>query len=239
MGHRSNAKMDLQLPEMKTTWQETLGWQPNDQQQQQFQQLYALIVQGNQQLNLTRITEPRDFWEKHLWDSVRGIARFLSQESRALRVIDIGTGGGFPGLPVAIAQPHWSITLLDSTRKKVEFLAQVLAALSLANGQTLNDRAEKLNQQVGQKSTYDLALIRAVGPATDCAQYALPFLKPGGWAVLYRGQWTSAEADQLQKVLGRKQGQLESVDAFTTPLSQGVRHCLYVRKTQSSHFPTG
>ena len=94
------------LPEMNELWQETLNWQPDESQQQQFQRLYELIVEGNRSLNLTRITEPIEFWEKHLWDSLRGIARLLpannsAGENRELpaesvqKVIDIGTGGGF------------------------------------------------------------------------------------------------------------------------------------------------
>ncbi|WP_338038670.1 16S rRNA (guanine(527)-N(7))-methyltransferase RsmG [Neosynechococcus sphagnicola] len=108
------------LPELPELWEITLGWQPTAHQQQQFQQIYEQILMGNQRLNLTRITDPLEFWEKHLWDSLQGVAPLLSQPSvqPGLRVIDIGTGAGFPGLPVAIARPDATITLLDSTQKK-------------------------------------------------------------------------------------------------------------------------
>ena len=124
----------LLLPEMIDMWQHTLNWQPTIEQQRLFQQLYEAILQGNQQLNLTRITEPSEFWEKHLWDSLRGVwlqeSELRNQDSdsknetqpQSLKLIDIGTGAGFPGLPVAIAFPHHVVTLLDSTRKKVTFL---------------------------------------------------------------------------------------------------------------------
>ncbi|HAZ50076.1 MAG TPA: 16S rRNA (guanine(527)-N(7))-methyltransferase RsmG [Cyanobacteria bacterium UBA11369] len=227
------------LPLMVDIWQQTLNWQPDEKQQRQFQQLYELIVAGNRQLNLTRITEPSDFWEKHLWDSLRGIAPFLLNPLPITnyplpitnpQVIDIGTGAGFPGVPCAIALPHCQVTLLDSTRKKIAFLDTLLAQLGLSNATTLLGRSEQINQQSQYRKNYDLALIRAVGSASVCAEYALPFLKNGGLAILYRGHWTDEETADLQPVLERLGGKLESIEAFSTPLSQSVRHCLYLRK---------
>jgi len=116
--------MTNSLPEMAEIWQQTLNWQPSDHQQGQFQRLYHLILEGNRQLNLTRITDPQEFWEKHLWDSLRGIApkgEFISSLQQGVSVIDIGTGAGFPGIPVTIIAPNCTITLMDSTRKKNYF----------------------------------------------------------------------------------------------------------------------
>lgn len=216
------------LPEMADLWQQTLNWQPTAQEQCQFQRLYELIVEGNRQLNLTRITDPLEFWEKHLWDSLRGIVPLLKDEGR--RVIDIGTGAGFPGIPVAITKPSWTVTLLDSTLKKITFLDTLLAQLGIQNATTLTGRAEMVGKQPQYRQTYDVALIRAVGSASVCAEYALPLLKSGGLVVLYRGQWTAAEAEALQKAAERQGGAIEATEEFTTPLSQSIRHCLYLRK---------
>ena len=104
------------LPEMSSVWQKTLNWQPTVQQKQQFQKLYELIIVGNKKLNLTRITNPEEFWEKHLWDSLRGIKFILENQihwQEEKKVIDIGTGAGFPGFPVAITLPQYAVTLLD------------------------------------------------------------------------------------------------------------------------------
>ena len=230
---------DSMLPLMVDIWQQTLNWQPDEKQQEQFQQLYSSIVAGNRLLNLTRITEPLEFWEKHLWDSLRGIAPLLLNSLPITdyqlpitnpQVIDIGTGAGFPGVPCAIACPHWQVTLLDSTRKKIAFLDSLLAQLGLPNAKTLIGRAEQINQQFQYRKHYDIALIRAVASASVCAEYALPFLKVGGLAILYRGHWTDEEASDLQPVIERLGGKLESIEALTTPLSQSVRHCLYLRK---------
>ncbi|HCV32194.1 MAG TPA: 16S rRNA (guanine(527)-N(7))-methyltransferase RsmG [Microcoleaceae bacterium UBA9251] len=229
------------LPEMNELWQQSLNWLPDESQQQQFQRLYELIVEGNRSLNLTRITEPIEFWEKHLWDSLRGIARLLPANNNlgenrefpaqsVFKAIDIGTGGGFPGLPVAIALPNLSVTLLDSTRKKIDFLDKVLPSLTIKNAATLLGRSDEIWRQPHHKAAYDLALLRAVGAASVCAKYALPFLKNGGLAVLYRGNWTAEEEADLQSAIGPLGGKVESVEAFTTPVSQGTRHCVYLRK---------
>jgi 16S rRNA (guanine527-N7)-methyltransferase len=228
------------LPEMNEIWQQTLDWQPSSEQQAQFQQLYELILSGNQKLNLTRITAPEEFWEKHLWDSLRGIVSllptgFVGAHSCALlqeyKIIDIGTGAGFPGIPVAIAFPHTEVTLLDSTQKKIAFLNSLITEMSIQNARTLVGRAENINQQPQQQKAYDFALIRAVAAADVCAKYALPFLKSEGLAVLYRGNWTTAEEASLQNTAKKLGGKVENIEEFTTPLSHGIRHCIYLRKT--------
>ncbi len=241
------------LPEMADLWQQTLNWQPSAQKQCQFQRLYELILFGNRQLNLTRITDPLEFWEKHLWDSLRGIAPLLASDVVAnevaslqdvvsgqstQRIIDIGTGAGFPGIPVAIALSNW-ITLLDSTRKKITFLNTLLAELGIQNATTVLGRAEEVGRLPHYRQTYDVALIRAVGSASVCAEYTLPLLKNGGLAVLYRGHWTDGEAEVLQSAVEQLGGAIESIEGFTTPLSNSIRHCLYLRKVASTpaEFP--
>jgi len=236
------------LLEMAEQWRQTLDWQPTPSQQAQFQQLYDHILAGNRSLNLTRITDPLEFWEKHLWDSLRGIQTLLNcpsatpdstRQSHPYRVIDIGTGAGFPGIPVAIARPDWQVVLLDSTRKKLEFIRQMLAEMGINNASPLVGRAEQVGQSGQHRSTYDLALIRAVAAAAVCAEYALPLLKPGGLAILYRGQWTEAETQALQPVVQQLGGRIEQIEGFKTPLTQSDRHCLLLRKVAptAASFP--
>ncbi|MDX2231048.1 MAG: 16S rRNA (guanine(527)-N(7))-methyltransferase RsmG [Leptolyngbyaceae cyanobacterium bins.349] len=240
------------LPDWADLWQTTLNWMPTSQQLQQFQTFYGLILQGNQQLNLTRITQPIEFSEKHLWDSLSGIKDLLASSgaddpqhtpspptANPFSVIDIGTGAGFPGIPIAIARPDWHITLLDSTRKKVAFLDQTLSALNLGNAATMVGRAEEIGQQRHYRAQYNLALIRAVAPATVCAEYTLPLLKVGGLAVLYRGLWSDEEAQALAVAVGLLGGEIEAIAAFKTPISQSDRHCVYLRKltTTAPEYP--
>lgn len=221
--------MLVALPEMSDFWRSTTHWSPTEEQRSRFQQFYQLVITGNQQQNLTRIVEPVDFWEKHLWDSLRGV--FPKVTDANLSAIDIGTGAGFPGIPMAIARPDWKITLLDSTRKKVNFLQDSTEALGLTNVRLIVDRVEQIGRVSGHRASYDLATIRAVAAASVCAEYALPLLKLGGLAVLYRGQWTDEEAIALDQTVEKLGGVVEECDRFETPLSHGVRHCLYLRKT--------
>ncbi|NEO98316.1 MAG: 16S rRNA (guanine(527)-N(7))-methyltransferase RsmG [Symploca sp. SIO2E9] len=217
------------LPDMNSVWQLTLNWQPTKEQNDLFERLYEGILSGNRQFNLTRIAAPEEFWEKHLWDSLRGVVPLLPSVNSAPRVIDIGTGAGFPGLPVAIAIPQSYITLLDSTRKKINFLQTLIEELGIDNTKAIVGRAEAIGQQPQHRYTYDIALVRAVGSASVCAEYALPLLKTGGLAVIYRGYWSEEEKDSLTGAVEQLGGVIESVEKFTTPLSNSIRHCLYLR----------
>ncbi|MBD1914509.1 MULTISPECIES: 16S rRNA (guanine(527)-N(7))-methyltransferase RsmG [Cyanophyceae] len=225
--------MDV-LPSYSDRWQSTLHWQPSDRQQQNFQLLYDAILTANQQVNLTRITTPEDFWEKHLWDSLQGVAPWLSEGSSAsaLKVVDVGTGGGFPGLPVALVFPHWAIALLDATRKKLAALETVCEGLGIANVSFLPQRAEQVAHQPTHREAYNLALLRAVGPVNTCAEYALPLLTLGGQAILYRGQWSAEEEAGLTAILPRLGGKMVEVRSQTTPITQGVRHNVILTKTE-------
>ncbi|MBE9166137.1 16S rRNA (guanine(527)-N(7))-methyltransferase RsmG [Pleurocapsales cyanobacterium LEGE 06147] len=229
-----------ELPLMKEIWYETLQWQP-EEQQQQFQRLHTKIVSGNRLLNLTRITAPEDFWEKHLWDSLSGVSNWLedNEKQKPLSTIDIGTGAGFPGLPVAIAFPHWTVTLLDSTRKKVAFLETLVTELEIGNVRTLFGRAEAVGQQKLHRERYDLALIRAVGQAPVCAEYAVPLVKIGGMVILYRGHWSEADRLTLESAAEQLGSKIELVRSWKTPLTKSIRHCIYLRKHSSTpeNFP--
>ncbi|MEY2912997.1 MAG: rRNA ((527)-N(7))-methyltransferase RsmG [Cyanobacteriota bacterium] len=232
------------LPKMAEIWQKTLNWQPTNLQENQFQQLYQLIIAGNRQINLTRITEPEEFWEKHLWDSLRGIAPkqiFIPGIDKGKRIIDIGTGAGFPGLPIALIFPNSQVTLLDSTGKKINFIETVLSALALNNAKTLLGRAEEIGQQYEHRQNYDVAVIRAVGNVSVCAEYSLPLVRKGGLAIIYRGSWSEAENQSLETAVEQLGGVVELIEEFATPLSNSMRHCLYLRKVTNTpiSFPRG
>lgn len=232
---------NLILPDLLKTaqiWQQTLNWQPSEQQQILFQQLYEQILIANQKLNLTRITNPEEFWEKHLWDSLRGIyplrqksdSKIQANFSSSLNIIDIGTGAGFPGIPTAIVMINSTVMLMDSTRKKIAFIDQLAAELNLNNVKTITARAEEIGQQLQHREKYDIALIRAVGEGSVCAEYTLPLLKLGGLAIIYRGNWTQEETTNLKEAVKKLGGELEFIDEFSTPISHSVRHCLHLRK---------
>jgi 16S rRNA (guanine527-N7)-methyltransferase len=218
------------LPLRQYLWQETLGWQPNSTQQELFNQFYQQILLGNQAFNLTRITEVSEFWEKHLWDSLRGIKPLLNSPEIPRKVMDIGTGAGVPGIPIAIAQPQAQVVLLDSTQKKLKFLDRAITDIHLPNATTLLGRAEQVNDQVNHRQKYDVVTIRAVAKVELCVKYSIPFLNPNGLAILYRGNWTEEEAGQLNNILPKYQAEVVEISSFTTPITKSVRHCIYLRR---------
>ncbi|NJN23992.1 MAG: 16S rRNA (guanine(527)-N(7))-methyltransferase RsmG [Acaryochloridaceae cyanobacterium RL_2_7] len=226
---------------MTLDWLQTLGWEPTPEILQRFELFFETLVEVNRSHNLTRITMREEFWEKHLWDSLIGIQPWLiahtdlawMQGLRSIEiaaVIDIGTGGGFPGIPVAIASPDWQVTLLDSTQKKVQSLKVFAEALGCKRVTPICDRAEILGQHPEFRATFDLAMIRAVAAPSVCAEYALPFLKEGGVAVLYRGHWLPEEEAALRVALNELGGEIFQVYAFQTPQTKSDRHCVYLKK---------
>jgi 16S rRNA (guanine527-N7)-methyltransferase len=222
------------LPNLEDIWHQTIDWLPSESEQAQLQALYAAVVTANRNLNLTRITTPEEFWEKHLWDSIRGVGKFVT-DSAALRVVDIGTGAGFPGLPLAIARPDWQLTLVDSTAKKIAFIRSSAPELKLTNVSAIVSRIEDLGQDSAHRQQYDLALLRAVASANVCAEYALPLVAVGGTAILYRGSWTEEEAESLAGAVAKLGGEVIEVDRFTTPISNSIRHCIWLRKNTATH----
>jgi 16S rRNA (guanine527-N7)-methyltransferase len=230
------------LPHYPDHWQASLNWQPDDQLLQRFQALYDALQQANQRINLTRINAPEDFWEKHLWDSLQGVGAWLMDPSPSpQRVIDIGTGGGFPGLPVALVFPQWSITLLDATQKKITALTELYQTLELSNVVARAQRVEALAHQSDQRETYDLALLRAIAGTNTSAEYALPLLKLGGRAVLYRGQWSRAEESSLRAVLPALGGALAAVPYSPPPQTGAQRHNILLTKVSPTpdRYPRG
>ncbi len=235
-----------ELPAMLDLWQESLHWQPNQSQLALFERLYQAILEGNQKQNLTRITESREFWEKHLWDSLLGIMPFLRADlalpeltitdfwtqkpNQKLKIVDIGTGAGFPGMPIAIANSDWSLTMVDSTRKKVTFIENAIAQLNLNNAKALVSRAESLGRDQFHREQYDLALIRAVGQPNVCAEYVLPLVRVGGFAVLYRGLWAEADTQSLAVAAKQLGSKIAHISSTSTPLSLSTRNCIYLYK---------
>ncbi len=227
------------LPEFKDIWQKTLHWEPSHSQLEKWEKLYQEIISANRQINLTRLTDPKDFWEKHLWDSLAGIDTKILNLKAPLKIIDIGTGAGFPGIPVAMTCPNWQVTLLDSTQKKIKFINLILEELKLNNCQTLIGRSEAIGQMKDHRETYDLALIRAVGKPSVCAEYTLPFLKIGGIGVLYRGHWETEDELTLKSALKKLGGKITIIKKFETPLTKSIRNFVYVEKISKTpiQFP--
>ncbi|HYP04180.1 MAG TPA: 16S rRNA (guanine(527)-N(7))-methyltransferase RsmG, partial [Cyanobium sp.] len=173
----------------------SLGWEPLEAQLEQLVALQELLRHWNGRVNLTRLVEGDDYWISQVYDSLWPLADLLraEREGRAqpLRLIDVGTGGGFPGLAVAIALPSAHLTLVDSVGRKLEAVGAMAAALGLEERVTLrHERIERSGRAPDCRGGFDWALARAVAGAPVVAEYLVPLLRPGGRALLYRGQWS-------------------------------------------------
>jgi 16S rRNA (guanine527-N7)-methyltransferase len=224
------------LPTYEQLWQETTNWIPSIKQQELWQQLYDEILVINKHLNLTRITTTEEFWEKNLWDS---LAPILEYDLMDKKIIDIGTGGGFPGLPIAMAFPEAKLTLMDSVAKKIKFINDFSQKLNLKNIETLTDRVEIIGQDQNHRKQYDFALIRAVAEISVCLEYSLPLLKIGGIAILYRGNLTEEENNIIEKTAHKLGGKVIKINNKNTPINNHTRHCIYVEKVKltSKKYP--
>ena len=170
--------------EKLTTELEKLSITLSEQQLEQFEIYYDMLIEKNKVMNLTAITEFDEVLEKHFLDSVALIRAVDLQQP--LKVIDLGTGAGFPGIPLKIVFPNLKITLADSLNKRVLFLQEVIQALGLTDIEAVHGRAEDLAREKSQRQQYDLCVSRAVANLSTLSEYCLPFVKIGGKFVSYK-----------------------------------------------------
>lgn len=170
----------------------------------------AILLEFNRTTNLTAIREPGEAWTRHILDSLSLVAP-LAELPEGARVLDVGSGGGLPGIPLAICMPHVRFTLLEATGKKADFLRAVVAALRLANVQVVNQRAEAAAHDRGERTgtgrtrghreTYDAVVARAVGPLRTLAELTVPFAKLGGRILLVKGEKADQELADASNAL--------------------------------------
>jgi 16S rRNA (guanine527-N7)-methyltransferase len=210
-------------------WQE-LGWQPSPEQLQQLQQLQEELRSWNSRVNLTRLVEGDDFWIAQVFDSLWPLQQRLNEQAEApLRCIDVGTGGGFPGLAIAIAFPQAQLTLVDSVGRKTQAVEAMAAALGLSDRVQLRCERVELTGRHGQcRGQFDLAMARAVAAAPVVAEYLVPLLKPAGQALLYRGQWGATDQRELERALRLLRAEIVRCEQRELPGERGQRTALFV-----------
>lgn len=199
----------------------------SEHQLEQFAIYYELLVETNRVMNLTAITEWEEVIEKHFLDSLaivrifRGTSGDTDDEvlsfgnfAKGLRVMDVGTGAGFPGIPLKIAFPELSVTLSDSLNKRVKFLETVIEKLELKKIRALHGRAEDIAKISEYREHYDLVVSRAVANLSTLSEYCLPFVKCGGIFVSYKSGDCDAEVDAAQNALKILGGKLRTVEKF-------------------------
>ena len=200
----------------------------NNEQAEKFYKYMKLLIEWNEKINLTAITEENEIILKHFIDSLT-VLKYINQTDR---IIDVGTGAGFPGIPIAIMMPNTKITLLDSLNKRINFLNDVIKELELKNIETIHSRSEDCGKDTSKRENYDIALARAVANLTTLSEYLLPFVKIGGKMICMKGSEVGEELKNAEFAIKELGGEITLKDEFCLPESDIKRNIIIAKKVQ-------
>ncbi len=205
-----------------------LGVSLEEKQIFQFIRYYEMLVEWNNVMNLTAITEYDDVMKKHFIDSISLIKAYDVKSQ--VKVIDVGTGAGFPGLALKIAYPSLQVTLLDSLNKRIQFLDAVIDELHLTGVDTIHGRAEDYAKPVKMREKYDLCVSRAVANLSTLSEYCLPFVKEGGYFISYKSEKINEEVQKAETAIKILGGKIEDQVEFYLPDSDIYRNLFIIKK---------
>ncbi len=204
----------------------------NQQQTDQFLQYYHLLVDWNARINLTSITEFQDVLVKHFLDSLSAVRALKMFHVKHL--MDIGSGAGFPGIPLKIVFPHLQVTLLDSLNKRIRFLSELTVDLNLSDVELIHGRAEQYAKCSQYRESYDLCVSRAVAPLNVLTEFCLPYVSVGGYFLAYKSGDAALELEKAQTAIKKLGGMVHHVDVFQLPDSDYSRSLILIQKECST-----
>jgi 16S rRNA (guanine527-N7)-methyltransferase len=204
----------------------------SQEQISQFQTYYELLVEWNRFMNLTAITEFEEVMLKHFVDSL-ALGKALSVE-KISRMIDVGTGAGFPGIPLKIVYPQLDVVLMDSLNKRVNFLKEVIEKLGLSGITAVHGRAEDLARKPEYREQFDLSVSRAVANLASLSEYCLPFTKVGGYFIPYKSGQIEEELEAGKKAVSVLGGSVKEVVKFQLPNSEMDRSLIVIQKVRET-----
>ena len=217
-------RKDLEQFEIKLT----------QQQEEQFIRYYEMLTEWNEVMNLTAITEFEEVLKKHFVDSLSLVKAWDAIREKRVSVIDVGTGAGFPGIPLKIAFPQIRLTLLDSLQKRIRFLNELIAELGLQEVETIHGRAEDFAAPPKKREQYDLCVSRAVANLSTLSELCLPYVKEGGLFISYKSEKVAEEAKMAEHAISVLGGKIEGQKEFFLPDSDIYRNLFMIRKIRNT-----
>ena len=204
--------------------------QLTESQKEQFEKYKDLLLEWNEKINLTAITDEDEIILKHFIDSMT-ILKYIEKDST---IVDVGTGAGFPGIPVKIANPNINVTLVDSLNKRLLFLNDVISKLDLKQIKTVHSRAEEFGQNKIYREKFDIATSRAVANLSVLVEYLIPLVKVGGKCICMKGSDIEEELKDSKEAIKILGGQIEKVEEFTLPESDIKRNIIIIKKVKQT-----
>lgn len=207
-----------------------LGINLTQQQLTQLEEYYNLLIEWNEKINLTRITEKEDVYLKHFYDSLTLVK--VIDLNNDLSLCDVGTGAGFPGLVLKICFPNLKITLVDSLQKRINFLNEVITKLNLKNIEAVHDRAEDYAKK--HREEYDIVTSRAVANLRVLSELTIPMVKVGGYFAPMKAN-VDDEITEAKDIINKLSGKLERKESFNLPIEESIRNILLIKKESKTN----
>lgn len=205
----------------------------NSEKMAQYHQYLLLLQEWNEKVNLTAIVEEDEVYLKHFYDSLT-LANYIDLAGKSLTLCDVGSGAGFPSIPLKILFPELEITIVDSLKKRINFLEILVKELELTNVHLHHARAEDFGQQQKFRSSFDIVTARAVARLSVLSEFCLPITKDQGVFVAMKGSQGEDELDDAQKAIQTLGGKLDRVEKFELPEDAGERTIVFIDKVKKT-----